>query len=48
MLPFSSLHDGTEMLMAFYQQAPKLVPAQGVCSPIEVAANVQGELQDQE
>lgn len=34
--------------MAFCQQAPKLAPAQGVCSPVEVAVNLQEELQDQE
>lgn len=34
--------------MAFYQQAAKLAPAHGVCSPIEMAADLQGELQDQE
>lgn len=34
--------------MAFYQQAAKLAPAHGVCNPAEMAANLQGELQDQE
>lgn len=48
MLLFSRLHDGTEVHMAFYQQASKLAPAQGIFSPVEVAANLQGELQDQE
>lgn len=47
MLPFSRLYDGTGVHMACYQQAAKLAPDQGVCSPVEVVANLQGELQDQ-
>lgn len=47
-LLYSRLYNGTGVPMAFYQQAAKLAPPQGACSPIEMAADFQGELQFQE